>query len=152
MTVPCLRFAVMRRWIEGVLALAIMLAIGLGLYLSTGQSLAGNGAPDTVPIAADPEAATRGAVLAEGTGCLVCHSVDGTPGSGPTWKGLAGSSRPLESGETVIADDEYLHAAIVDPSREIVTGYQDVMPGHYGTQLSEQEINDLVEYIKSLSA
>jgi cytochrome c oxidase subunit 2 len=141
----------MRTWGEGILAVVVISTIGLGLFLSTGQSMTGNGGANSPPTAADPEAATRGAALAEGMGCLVCHSVDGTPGSGPTWKGLAGSSRPLVSGETAIADDAYLHAAIVDPSSEIVRGYDDLMPDNYGTQLSPEEIDDLVEYIKSLS-
>ena len=141
----------MRSWAEGILAVAVVLTIGLGLFLSTGSSLAG-GSGATVPVEADPEAAMRGATLAEGVGCLVCHSVDGTPGSGPTWKGIAGSSRPLQSGETVIADDAYLHSAIVDPSAQILAGYDDVMPDDYGTQLTSEEIDDLVEFIKSLSA
>src|SRR5918996_5619158 len=128
----------MRTWGEGILAVLIVVIIGFALFLSPGQSLGGGTAQNTVPVAADPEAASRGAVLAEGTGCLVCHSVDGTPGSGPTWKGVAGSSRPLESGETVVADDEYLRISIVDPSIEIVVGYQDVMPDTYETQLTAE--------------
>ena len=142
----------MRTWGEGILAVLIVVIIGFALFLSTGQSLGGGTTQNTVPVAADPEAASRGAVLAEGTGCLVCHSPDGTPGSGPTWKGVAGSSRPLESGETVIADDEYLHTSIVDPAGQILAGYDDVMPDDYGTQLTAEEISDLVEYIKSLAA
>jgi cytochrome c1 len=32
-----------------------------------------------------------------------------------------------------------------------VSGFEPVMPSTYAEQLSEQEMNDLVEYIKSLS-
>lgn len=142
----------MRSWAEGILAVVVVVAIGLGLFLSTGASLAGSDGAGTVAVEADPEAAARGATLAEGVGCLQCHSVDGTPGSGPTWKGIAGSSRPLENGETVIADDEYLHTAIVDPAAQLLAGYDDVMPDNYGTQLTAEDIDDLVEYIKSLAA
>jgi len=143
----------MRTWAEGILATAVVVAIGLAMFLATGESLTGDSATTTIPVTADPEAAMRGAVLAEGTGCLQCHSVDGTPGSsGPTWKGVAGSSRPLETGETVIADDDYLRRSIVDPYTELLAGYTDVMPDTYGTQLTPEEIDDLVEYIKSLAA
>jgi cytochrome c oxidase subunit 2 len=142
----------MKTWGEGILAVVIVVTIGFALYLSSGEALGGDGAPDTVPVTADPDAAARGAALAEGTGCLVCHSVDGAPGSGPTWKGVAGSSRPLEGGDTVIADDDYLRTSMVDPSSQLVAGFQDVMPDDYGTQLTAEEISDLVEYIKSLSA
>ena len=76
----------MNSWTEGALALIIVLGLGVGLFLFTGQSLGGDG-PDTTqaPITVDPEAAARGATLAEGQGCLNCHTTDGTPGSGPTW-------------------------------------------------------------------
>ena len=50
------------------------------------------------------------------------------------------------------ADDVYLFNSIVDPDAQIVAGYQPVMPGFYSDQLTEQEINDLVEYMKSLSS
>ena len=143
----------MSSWTEGALALIVVVALGIGLYLFTGESL-GDDTDDTTPdvIVVDPEAAARGQTLAEGQGCLQCHTVDGRPGSGPTWKGLAGSTRPLASGEEVLADDTYLFNSIVDPASQVVDGYQAIMPTFYRDQLDEQQITDLVEYIKSLAA
>ena len=143
----------MSSWTEGALALIIVLGVGVGLYLFSGQSLGGGTTDSTAaPITVDPDAAARGAVLAEGQGCLQCHTTDGRPGSGPTWKGLAGSVRPLASGEEVIADDTYLFNSIVDPANQVVDGYQDIMPKFYADQLDDDQITDLVEYIKSLAA
>jgi len=142
----------MNSWSEGALALLIVVSLGIGLFLFTGQSLGGGGTaegPQTIVV--DPEAAERGELLAEGQGCLACHTSDGRPGSAPTWKGLAGSTRPLASGEEVVADDAYLFASIVDPSTQIVEGYEAMMPEVYADQLDEQQITDLVEYIKSLA-
>lgn len=143
----------MSSWTEGALALFIVVGLGFGLFLFTGQSL-GDGATDTTqaPVAVDPEAAARGATLAEAQGCLNCHTTDGTPGSGPTWKGLAGSVRPLADGSEVVADDAYLFNSIVDPSNQIVEGFDDVMPKFYADQMTDDQITDLVEYIKSLAA
>jgi mono/diheme cytochrome c family protein len=143
----------MSSWTEGALALIIVVGLGLGLFLFTGQSI-GDGATDTTqaPIVIDTEAAARGATLAEDQGCRQCHTVDGTPGSGPTWKGLTGSVRPLSSGEEVIADDAYLLNSIVAPGNQIVEGYQDLMPKFYADQLDADQVTDLVEYIKSLAA
>ncbi|HJQ76563.1 MAG TPA: cytochrome c [Acidimicrobiia bacterium] len=143
----------MSSWTEGALALLIVVGLGIGLFLFTGQSL-GDGSTDTTAqvITVDPEAAARGQVLAEGQGCRQCHTVDGTPGSGPTWKGLAGSTRPLASGEEVVADDAYLFNSIVDPNSQVVDGYEPIMPTFYADELNEQQITDLVEYIKSLAA
>ncbi|HSJ57989.1 MAG TPA: cytochrome c oxidase subunit II [Anaerolineae bacterium] len=93
--------------------------------------------------------AERGALLSNENGCLSCHSIDGTTLVGPTWLGLYGSERPLDDGSTVTADDEYLHTAIVDPAAQIVQGFPNVMPQTYGS-LPEEDIQALVEYIKSL--
>lgn len=146
------RLSFMNSWTEGALALIIVVGLGFGLFLFTGQSL-GDGTTDTTlaPIAIDPAAAARGATLAEGQGCLNCHTTDGTPGSGPTWKGLAGSMRPLSDGSEVVADDAYLFNSVVEPGNQVVEGFDDVMPTFYADQLNEDQITDLVEYIKSLA-
>ena len=142
----------MRTIAEAGLAFAVVLLLGLGFWLYTGEDLGGGGTTDTTsPVAVDPEAAARGMQLSNDTGCLACHSVDGTPSTGPTWKGVAGASRPLESGESVTADAAYLFNSIVDPGAQIVAGYSNVMPSDYVDQLTEAEINDLVAYIQSLA-
>jgi cytochrome c oxidase subunit 2 len=51
---------------------------------------------------------------------------------------------------TTIADDRYIHDSIVLPEQEIAAGYQPIMPTFRG-RLSEEEIVQLVDYIKSLS-
>jgi cytochrome c oxidase subunit 2 len=144
----------MNSWTEGALALIVVVALGIGLFFFTGESIGdgGAGAEDPQPITVDPEAAARGEVLAEGQGCLQCHTIDGQLASGPSWKGLAGSTRPLVGGEEVLADDSYLFNSIVDPHSQVVEGYEAIMPDFYADQLNEQQINDLVEYIKSLAA
>lgn len=143
----------MNNWTEGALALIIVVGLGIGLFLFTGESIGGGGPNTTAaPITVDPEAAARGEVLAEGQGCLQCHTTDGRPGSGPTWKGLAGSVRPLTSGDEVTADDAYLFNSIVDPAAQVVDGYDAIMPTFYADQLDETQIDDLVEYVKSLAS
>jgi cytochrome c oxidase subunit 2 len=144
----------MNSWSEGALALIVVVALGIGLFLFTGESIGdgGGGAEGPQPITVDPEAAARGEVLAEGQGCLQCHTTDGQLASGPSWKGLAGSTRPLVGEQEVIADDGYLFNSIVDPHSQVVEGYEAIMPEFYSDQLDEQQINDLVEYIKSLAA
>ena len=74
------------------------------------------------------------------------------PGSGPTWKGLAESSRPLTTGESVIADDTYLFNSITDPTLQVVQGFDAIMPPDYGETLGGDEITDLINYIKSLAS
>ena len=57
----------------------------------------------------------------------------------------------LDNGSIVIADDDYLRESIIEPSAKIVAGYPPIMPTYRG-QLSEEQILQLVAYIKSLGA
>lgn len=83
--------------------------------------------------------------------CVGCHTTLGGKANGPTFLGLAGSEVTLESGETVIADDAYLRRSIVDPRAQIVAGFpSELMPDFFGDTLTEQDINNVIEYIKSL--
>lgn len=84
--------------------------------------------------------------------CVGCHTTLGGSATGPTFLGLWGSEVNLESGEKVIADDAYLRMSIVDPNAQIVAGYEpDMMPDFFGERLTEEDINNVIEYIKSLS-
>lgn len=144
----------MRHVGEAVLSLAVVLVLGLSLWLYSGADFGIGDSNSTEPapeLSVDPEAASRGMQLANDSGCLACHSTDGTPNTGPTWKGVAGSSRPLESGESVTADAVYLFNSIVDPSAQIVAGFAPAMPATYRDSLTETAINDLVAYIQSLA-
>ena len=49
-----------------------------------------------------------GQLLTVKNGCVGCHSVDGSPLTGPTWFGLFGSNVELADGTTVIADEALL--------------------------------------------
>ena len=81
--------------------------------------------------------------------CLACHSTDGTPRVGPTFKGLAGSQRTLSDGTTVVADDDYLIRSILDPNAQVVQGFPPAMPPMGGT-LTQTQIESLILFIKSL--
>ena len=52
----------------------------------------------------------------------------------------------------MIADDAYLFGSIVDPANQVVEGYEAIMPPDYGETLTEGEVEDLVEYIRSLGS
>ena len=132
--------------------MVVVVALGAGLFLFTGESLGDSTTDTTAPIDFDPDSADRGQILAGSKGCLQCHTIDGTPSQGPTWKGLASSSRPLVSGGSVIADDTYLLNSIVDPSLQVVQGFDAIMPPDYGETLSNDEITDLINYMKSLAS
>ncbi len=100
-------------------------------------------------IGTDP--AARGERWAKNNGCQSCHSVDGTPGVGPTWQGLFGQSVELMDGSTVVIDDAYLYTAITSPNAQVVKGSTpNVMPQTYKDSISDDQIADIIAYIKSL--
>jgi cytochrome c oxidase subunit 2 len=80
--------------------------------------------------------------------CKACHSLDGSKGTGPTWRGLFGSTVELADGTTVTADENYIHQSIQDPNSQIVAGFNpNVMP-NFG--LSDNDISSVIEFIKTL--
>ena len=94
--------------------------------------------------------AEAGKILYHRRGCVQCHSIDGTAGTGPSLKGIYGKPQQLNDGKTVVADDNYIRESILEPQAKIVAGYQPVMSTYKGL-VSDDEITALIEFIKSLS-
>lgn len=95
-----------------------------------------------------------GARVAMRNGCTGCHSNDGTPGTGPTWKGLWGKSEALMDGSITVEGEDgmnYLRESILEPNAKIVSGYAGIGMPSYKGQLTDPQIDALIAYIKSLS-
>lgn len=92
-----------------------------------------------------------GEEIAELNGCLDCHSIDGSALTGPTWLDLFGEEVSLTDGSVVIADKEYIINSILNPTEQIVAGFENVaMPANFGAVLSGKDLDALVAYIASL--
>jgi cytochrome c oxidase subunit II len=99
-----------------------------------------------------------------GYGCVACHSLDGSPGVGPSWLGIYMAERPLADGTTVIGDEAYMRLSILEPDADIVAGYQPgIMPANYGERFEARQaelmasqgieidiIDDLIAFIRTL--
>jgi len=96
-----------------------------------------------------PLSATGEKVFAE-LGCATCHRND-AQGRGPNLQGVFGKPVQLEDGRTVTADENYLRECILDPGAKRVKGFQPIMPTFQGL-VTEEQVNALVAYIKSISA
>ncbi|HKB80733.1 MAG TPA: c-type cytochrome, partial [Thermoanaerobaculia bacterium] len=92
-------------------------------------------------------AAGAGKALLEQYACTACHSVDGSAGTGPTFKGLFGSKRVFADGTTTIADEEYIERSIEKPSANVVKGFDNVMPE---MPVPPADIHAIVQYIETL--
>ena len=90
----------------------------------------------------------RGQALVAANGCAACHSINGSPGIGPTWFGLFGRQETLTDGSVVTVDDAYLHESIKAPQAKIVAGFENqLMPAY---DFTDEQIADLIAYIKTL--
>jgi mono/diheme cytochrome c family protein len=65
-----------------------------------------SGAQEKLLLAMSPS--DRGKVLSQRL-CQSCHSFDGSPGIGQTWKGLFGHTVELADGRKVVADENYIN-------------------------------------------
>jgi cytochrome c oxidase subunit II len=104
--------------------------------------LAGGGAEGSL--------ASAGEKLFNDLACSTCHSPDAA-GRGPVLTGLFGRTVPLQDGSTVAFDEAYIRESILNPAAKVTTGYQPIMPTFQGL-VSEEQLLQLVEYIKSLKA
>jgi len=82
-------------------------------------------------------------------GCSTCHRTD-VQGRGPNLTGIYNKPVLLEDGRTVIADENYVRESILNPTAKIVSGFKPVMPTFQGI-VSDEQLNALVAYVKSLS-
>ena len=97
----------------------------------------------------DESPAAAGEKLFNSLGCQTCHGVHA-----PTMAGLYGRKQEVNlpggaGTEQVTADEAYLRESIMNSTAKIVPGYAPIMPSYRG-QISEEQLLDLISYIRSL--
>lgn len=92
--------------------------------------------------------AEYGEKLYKSKACITCHSIDGTPNNGPSFKGVFGHEVHLADGKTVVADENYIRESILTPGAKVVAGFQPIMPTFQGI-LKDKELDALEAFIKA---
>lgn len=98
--------------------------------------------------AVDATLAQKGARLFHEVGCSGCHGPAATVHA-PSLEGLYGKPVPLENGDVVIADEQYIRDSILLPQSQIAAGYPHIMPT-FRNVLGEDDVVALVAYVESL--
>ncbi len=94
--------------------------------------------------------AALGQQLFDTLGCVSCHGANGEGGRGPALTSLYNTQVHLTNGQTLIADEGYLRESILNSQAKITAGFGPIMPTFQG-QVNEEQVLQLVAYIKSLS-
>jgi cytochrome c oxidase subunit 2 len=93
-----------------------------------------------------------GAGLVQTKGCAACHSTDGSPRIGPSFKGLFGKKETvMHDGKErqLNVDEAFIREKILQPEINRIKGFPPIMPSQRG-QLTDEEIDAIVDYLKSL--
>jgi cytochrome c oxidase subunit 2 len=100
--------------------------------------------------AAEGSLASAGEKLFADLACNTCHRPD-SQGRGPVLDGLFGKTVTMQNGENVVFDEAYIRESILNPTAKVVAGFQPIMPTFQGL-VSEEQLLQLIEYVKSLRA
>ena len=95
----------------------------------------------------------NGQRIMKNIGCFVCHTVDGTKLVGPSFKGIYGHQVTVTTGgneREITVDDEYIKKSIFDPNADVVKGFNKGLMLPYTGQLSEDDVKQITEYLKTL--
>lgn len=89
--------------------------------------------------------------------CASCHSIDGRPNTGPTWKNSYGYEVEFADGSKHTAEQmtdqtffaNYIVESIRVPGARVVKGYANNMTPWASTQLSDKQIDGIIAYLLS---
>jgi len=81
-------------------------------------------------------------------GCSGCHGASASVHA-PKLEGLFGRRVQLSDGTSVIADERYIHDSVMLPRKDVVAGYEPIMPSFQG-QIAEEDLLEIIAYVKSL--
>lgn len=91
----------------------------------------------------------RGRQLLVKYNCAGCHDQPSQIHA-PPLDHLYGSMVPLQDKSFVRADEIYLHDSVLLPAKQVVAGYQPIMPSYQGV-ISEADLLDIISYLKALA-
>ncbi|MBK7029262.1 MAG: cytochrome c oxidase subunit II [Bacteroidales bacterium] len=110
-------------------------------------------APAKLDSAAAAVPGALGKLIVQSKACVACHTADGTKLVGPSFKGIYGHKVTVETNgkeREITVDDEYIKRSILEPEADVVKGFVKGQMVSYKGQLTDEEIKQITEYIKSL--
>jgi cytochrome c oxidase subunit 2 len=97
-----------------------------------------------------PSVVASGEELFRVKACNTCHRSDSAT-LAPILHGAFGEQVELEDDSIQVVDENYIRESIMNPAAKLVKGYKPLMPTYKG-QVTEDEVLQLISYIKSLAS
>jgi cytochrome c oxidase subunit II len=95
----------------------------------------------------------EGFTILRNSGCLACHTIDGTKLVGPSFKGLFGSERTVLANNNEVkktADENYIIKSVYDPDADVVSGFNKGLMKSYKGIITEADLITIINYLKTL--
>ncbi len=91
--------------------------------------------------------------------CASCHTNNGGPNTGPTWKGIFGREVQFADGTSYTKEQmsdpdffaNYIRESVRVPGARIVKGFANNMTPYGPSQVSDKQLDGIIAYMKSLS-
>lgn len=94
-----------------------------------------------------------GLTILQKNACLSCHTQDGSRLVGPSFKGVMGMTETVTIGgqdTEITVDRDYVIESMKNPNAAIVKGYQQGLMISYEGIISDEEMNQVVDYLETL--
>src|ERR1035437_3691819 len=94
-----------------------------------------------------------GFTVLQNNACTGCHSIDGSPLVGPSFKGLFGSTIDVKTNgvlHKVKVDEEYIETSIYDPDKDIAKNFTPGIMKPYKNIIKDNDIKLINDYLKTL--
>lgn len=93
--------------------------------------------------------ASTGQKVFQDLACNTCHRSD-AQGRGPNLEGLFGKQVQLADGTTATVNEDYIRESIRNPRARLHAGFQPIMPVFPDNLVSEEQLLQLIAYIRSI--
>jgi cytochrome c oxidase subunit II len=104
----------------------------------------------TLPLAS---AESPGLTILKKNACIGCHSIDGSKLVSVSFRALYGKTETVVTDgkqRKITIDGPYLITSVMEPDKDIVTGYQKGIMKSYKGLIKEDEMKKVIEYLKTL--
>lgn len=94
-----------------------------------------------------------GLTIMKKNACFTCHTLDGNKLIGPSFKGIYNKLETVETDgieRQLTIDEEYIRRSIKTPNADIVKGYMKGLMVPYENVLSNEQIDQITDYLKTV--